>query len=64
MGGEAKNWAKRLLLCLLCLAIAGAGVVLAINGYMQRQTAARMLSAAGTLLRGEEPSGLLGWLKS
>ena len=28
-----------------------------------RADAARMLSAAGTLLRGEEPSGLLGWLK-
>ena len=28
-----------------------------------RADAARMLSAAGTLIRGEEPSGLLGWLK-
>ena len=28
-----------------------------------RADAARMLSAAGTLLRGEKPSGLLGWLK-
>ena len=28
-----------------------------------RADAARMLSAAGTLLRGEETSGLLGWLK-
>lgn len=28
-----------------------------------RADAARMLSAAGTLLREEEPSGLLGWLK-
>ena len=28
-----------------------------------RGDAARMLSAAGTLLRGEESAGLLGWLK-
>ena len=28
-----------------------------------RADAARMMSAAGTLLRGEKPSGLLGWLK-
>lgn len=45
MSGAWKNWAKRLLLCLLCLAIAGAVGVLAINGYMQRQTASRILSA-------------------
>ena len=45
MRGAWKKWARGLLLCLLCLAIAGAGVVLAINAYMQRQTAARMLSA-------------------
>lgn len=35
-----------------------------LEAAVTRGDAARMLSAAGTLLRGEEPSGLLGWLKS
>ena len=34
-----------------------------LEAAVTRADAARMLSAAGTLLRGEEPSGLLGWLK-